>query len=119
MFFPVNDPATGEDIQFVFNGYQLASFVLNNLFYSTQLPYLIGKLLDGDYSDIKQYANFFLAPNYFADGLGITVFISEVGNYSLSDIEIEPNYSVFAEGVTRFGMGRSVFSASTEYLEYS
>ena len=106
---PVNDPTTGEDIQFVFNGYQLASFILNNLFYSTQLPYLIGKLLDGDYSDIKQYANFFLAPNYFADGLGITVFISEVGNYSLSDIEIEPNYSVFAEGITRFGMGGAYF----------
>jgi len=109
LIFPVNDPQTGELIQYVFNGHQLSAFILNNLFYSTQLPYLIGKILDGDYSNIKQYANFILAPNYFSDGLGNTVFISEVANYSLSDIEIAPNYSIFAEGIKRFGMGGAYF----------
>ncbi len=105
----LNDPTDGKEIQFVFNGYQLSSFLLINLFYSTQLPYLLGKLLDGDYSDVKQYANSFLETNYFADGLGNTVFISEVCKYSLSDIEIAPEYSVFAEGITRFGMGGAYF----------
>ncbi len=106
---PVNDPTTGKDIQFVFNGYQLSSFILQNLFYSTQLPYIVDKLLDGDYSDVKHYANSFLTPNYFADGLGNTVFISEVANYSLSDIEIDPKYATFAEGIKRFGLGGAYF----------
>ncbi len=106
---PINDPTTGKDIQFVFNGYQLSSFILSKLFYSTQLPYIVGKLLDEDYSDVKQYANSFLEPNYFADGLGNTVFISEVFKYSLSDIEIAPEYSVFAEGIKRSGMGGAYF----------
>jgi pimeloyl-ACP methyl ester carboxylesterase len=109
LIFPVSDPNTGEIIQFVFNGYQLSSFVLNNMFYSTQLPFIIGKILDGDYSDIKQYANSFLTPNYFSDGLGITIFLSEVFNYSLSDINIAPNYAVFAEGIDRSGMGGVYF----------
>ncbi|MFC2090221.1 alpha/beta fold hydrolase [Bacteroidota bacterium] len=109
LIFPVNDPNTGELIQFVFNGHQLSAFTLFNVFYSTQLPLIIGKILDGDYSDIEQYALSFLIPNYFSDGLGITVFISEVANYCLSDIDIAPNYSVFAEGIKRSGMGGAYF----------
>jgi pimeloyl-ACP methyl ester carboxylesterase len=46
-----------------------------------------------------------LTPNYFADGLGHTIFLSEAGDYSYSDIKIDPAYSVFAKGITDFGLG--------------
>jgi pimeloyl-ACP methyl ester carboxylesterase len=109
LIFPINDTNTGEVIQYVFNGYQLSSFILNNMFYSTQLPFIIGKILDGDYSDIKQFANSLLIPDYFSDGLGYTIFISETGKYNLSDIDILPNYAVFAEGIKRSCLGGAYF----------
>jgi pimeloyl-ACP methyl ester carboxylesterase len=75
------------------------------MFYSTQIPFLIGKVLEGDYSDVKNSVAYGLAPNYFADGLGFTVFISETGEYELSDIDLDPEYQVFTDGVMRSGLG--------------
>lgn len=102
---PISDPETGKEINYVLNGYRMAGFVSQSMYYTTQIPYLIGKVLAGDYSDIKGYASSMLTPNYFADGLGHTIFLSEMGNYSYSDIKIDPAYSTFAKGVTSSGLG--------------
>jgi len=102
---PINDPETGGEIRYVLNGYRFAGYVAISTYYSTQIPYLIGQVLAGDYSGIKEYAVSALRPNYFADGLGHTVFLSEAGNYSYSDIRIDPAYAAFAQGVTMSGLG--------------
>jgi pimeloyl-ACP methyl ester carboxylesterase len=102
---PFTDPATNKEINYILNGYRLSSFVFLNMFYSTQIPYLIGKILDGDYSVIKEFVQNSLVPNYFADGLGFTVFISESGQYTPDDIDIDPAYEVFSNGVNLGGLG--------------
>jgi pimeloyl-ACP methyl ester carboxylesterase len=102
---PIFDPETGKEINYVLNGYRMAGFVSISMYYMTQIPSLIGKILTGDYSDVKEHARSMLTPNYFADGLGHTIFLSEAGNYSYSDIKTDPAYSVFAKGITSSGMG--------------
>ena len=102
---PINDPQTGKEINYVLNGYRVAGFVSMSMYFSTQIPSMIGKILAGDYSEIKEHARSMLTPNYFADGLGHTIFLSEAGDYSYSDIKIDPAYSVFAKGISDFGLG--------------
>ena len=102
---PISDPETGREIRYILNGYRFAGYVAMSMYYSTQIPYLIGQVLTGDYSGIKEYAASMLRPNYFADGLGHTIFLSEAGNYSYSDIKTDPAYTVFAQGVTMSGLG--------------
>jgi len=102
---PITDPETGKEINYILNGYRAAGFVSMSMYFTTQIPSLIGKIIAGDYSDVKEHTRSMLKPNYFADGLGHTIFLSEAGDYSYSDIEIDPAYSVFAEGITSAGMG--------------
>lgn len=105
VIIPFTDPTTNREINYVLNGYGLSSFVFLNMFYSTQIPYLIGKILEGDYTDIKEFMRNSMVPNYFADALGFTVFISESGRYTLNDIETDPVYKVFSDGVNLGGLG--------------
>ena len=66
---PIIDPETGKTINYVFNGYRLAGYVSLSMYYSTQIPYLIDKIIAGDYSDIKSW-DFFeigtILPYYFS-----------------------------------------------------
>jgi len=101
----VINPESGKEINVLINGYRLAEHVLMNMFYSTQIPYLIGNILNGDYSSFNDFASGKLTPKYFADGLGNTIFINEAGNYTLSDINIDPKYKTFADGITLSGLG--------------
>ena len=79
------------------------------MFYSTQLPLLISQVLEGDYGWLIDQLQYSLVPNYFADGLGLTVFITETGEYALSDIAYDPAYNIFSEGVSISGMGGAYF----------
>ena len=101
----VINPESGEEIEAQINGYRLAEHVFLNMFYSTQIPLLIGNILNGDYSTLNNFALGKLSPKYFADGLGNTVFINEAGNYRLSDIAIDPKYKTFSDGITLAGLG--------------
>jgi pimeloyl-ACP methyl ester carboxylesterase len=96
---------TGKKINYVLNGYRLAGYVSISMYFTTQIPYIIERIIAGDYSEIKGYASSMLTPNYFADGLGHTIFLSEASNYSYSDIKIDPAYSIFAKGMTSSGLG--------------
>ena len=105
----LTDPVSGQAFSYAMNGYRLAENVFLQTFYSTQIPFLIGQLLNGDYSTLINQLNYSLIPNYFADGLGLTIFTTESGSYSLSDIDYDPVYQIFNEGVSMSGMGAEYF----------
>lgn len=109
LLLDLKDPLSSKEFSYALNGYRLAENVFLQMFYSTQIPLLIGQLVNGDFSAIKNQLNYSLAPNYFADGLGLTVFITEAGSYSLSDIEYDPAYEIFNKGVSISGMGGEYF----------
>jgi pimeloyl-ACP methyl ester carboxylesterase len=89
------------------------------MYYTTQIPLLIDKALNGDYSDIQQSVSFSLAPNYFADGLGITVPLSEADEYSIADIEIDSKYRIFADDITGEGLGGEYLLVADEVWNIS
>lgn len=102
-------PETGEDLMYALNGYRLAENLFLSMFYSTQIPFQIGQFLDGDYSSLVGGLTYSLVPSYFADGLGLTIFISEAGEYSMSDFKSDPKYKIFENGVSISGMGGEYF----------
>ena len=109
LMLDLNDPLSGKEFSYALNGYRLAENVFLQMFYSTQIPLLIGQLVNGDFSTIINQLKYSMAPNHFADGLGLTVFITEAGSYSLSDINYDPDYKIFNEGVSISGMGGEYF----------
>lgn len=111
---PLQDPKTGKELDYVLNGYRLSEFVAFSMYFNTQIPGLIGKILDRDYSVIQQSAQYRLLPNYVADGLGITVQVSGSDDFSQKDIEIDSKYSTFANGITRAGLGGEYLLAAND-----
>lgn len=101
----LKNPETGEEFNVLINGYRLSELVFFNMFYSTQIPLFIGKIVNGEHSALKDFASGKITSRNFADGLGYTIFIDEAGEYSSNDIDIAPNYKTFAEGITLSGLG--------------
>jgi len=99
------DPVSGEERTALINGYRLSEHVFMNMFYTTQIPLLISNILNGDYSSLEQFANGKYISNHFADGLGHTIFLSETGDCEAKDIQIDPAYRLFADGITLSGLG--------------
>ena len=109
LMLELKDPVSGKEFSYALNGYRLSESLFFKMFYSTQLPLLIHQVLEGDYQWLIDQLQYSLVPNYFADGLGLTVFITETGEYSLSDIAYDPAYSIFSEGISLSGMGGAYF----------
>ncbi len=109
LMLELKDPVSGKELSYALNGYRLAENVFLQMFYSTQIPFLVSQLVNGDYSTIINQLNYSMIPDYFAFGLGLTVFISEAGSYSLSDIDYDPVYKIFNDGVSMSGMGGEYF----------
>lgn len=74
-------------------------------YFSPQVPLLIDQIMSGDYSFINQFVGYQSIMSTFADILGYSVFLSEYPAFTLSDIQIDPNYLTFAKGVTSMGLG--------------
>jgi pimeloyl-ACP methyl ester carboxylesterase len=105
----LSDPVSGKEFSYALNGYRLSENIFYRMFYSTQLPLLISQVLEGDYGWLTDQLQYNLVPNYFADGLGLTVFITESGEYALSDIKNDPAYHIFSDGISLSGIGGEYF----------
>lgn len=101
----VTNPETGEEMNVLINGYRLSELVLLNMFYSTQIPLLIGNIVNGDYSAFEDFARGKTTSMNFADGLGYTIFIDEAGEFDSNDIDMDPVYQTFSDGITLSGLG--------------
>jgi len=102
---PLKHPKTGEAINYVLNGYRFGAYVFIRMYSTPQIPFLIKRVMGGDYTDVKAHVITMLGMSDFAHGLGHTVFLSEACDFKLSDIKIDPAYSIFAQGATASGLG--------------
>jgi pimeloyl-ACP methyl ester carboxylesterase len=109
LMLKLTDPVSGKKISYALNGYRLSENLFSQMFYSTQVPLLIHQVLEGDYGWLIDQVQYSLVPNYFADGLGLTVFITESGNYTRSDIDYDPAYQIFSDGISISGIGGEYF----------
>jgi pimeloyl-ACP methyl ester carboxylesterase len=76
------------------------------MYYTPQIPYLISKVLKGDYSDvIGNVKESFAIGRVFAFGLGYTIMSSETEEYRPGDIDIDPDYRIMNEGSNLSGLG--------------
>jgi len=102
----VQDPETGDEVDYILNGRRLGAFVFYSMYFNPQVPQLVNKTLNGDFSDVVEVINgSFTNGRTFAFGLGYTIISSESNDFDLGDIEIDPEYKILADGVTLGGMG--------------
>ena len=102
---PINIPDTDEKLNYVLNGHRFASMIMMYSYFSPQVPLLLDQIMSGDYTFINQFIGYQSIMSTFADILGYSVFLSEYPAFTLSDIQIDPNYLTFAKGVTAMGLG--------------
>jgi pimeloyl-ACP methyl ester carboxylesterase len=50
---PVKNPNTGEEVAFVLNGDRLSTWLFVSMYFNTQVPRSLAKLMAGDYSDLS------------------------------------------------------------------
>ena len=101
----VDVPGQDEKLDYVLNGYRLASMILLDMYFNPKPQLTIEQIKTGDYSFVEMVVGFQSQMRTFADILGYSVFISETPAYTLADIQIDPAYSIFREGSTCTGLG--------------
>ncbi|MGQ7868092.1 alpha/beta fold hydrolase [Sunxiuqinia sp. sy24] len=102
---PIDLPDSDEEQIFVLNGHRLAGMIMMYSYFSPQVPLLIDQIMSGDYAFINQFVGYQSIMSTFADILGYSIFLSEYPAFTLSDIQIDPNYLSFSKGVTAMGLG--------------
>jgi len=96
----VEVPGKDEKLDYVLNGYRLASMILLDMYFNPKPQLTIEQIRTGDYSFVDMVVGFQSQMRTFADILGYSVFISETPAYTTADIQIDPAYSIFEEGST-------------------
>jgi pimeloyl-ACP methyl ester carboxylesterase len=99
---PVKHPGSGEEVSFVLNGDRLSTWIFTSMYFNTQIPYALSKLMAGDYSELQNSANIFFPMHNFSYGLSYTVFSSESMDFTVEDIEVCGRYSAFADSMSMF-----------------
>jgi len=101
----LQNPATGDTVNFVLNGDRLGQWLFSVMYANTQLPYTLNKIITGDYSPVRESADIFFPMYRFSYGLNYSIFCSEFVDYTPADVRIEGPYSTFMEGAASSWFG--------------
>ena len=112
----VKNPESGEEVSFVLNGDRLSTWIFASMYFNTQMPYSLSKLMAGDYSELQNSANIFFPMHNFSYGLSYTVFSSESMDFTVEEIGVCGRYSTFVDGMSMF-FGPKLLAKANEFLK--
>ncbi len=84
--------------EIVLNGNKLAVWIFAKMYWDTQLPSTLHKILSGDYTQIVEEPGILFPLHDFSDGLSISLLLSEYSNYEKADIPLDNEYAGFVKG---------------------
>ena len=99
---PVKNPNTGEEVSFVLNGDRLSTWLFVSMYFNTQVPHSLHKLMAGDYTEFQRHVRIFFPMRSFSYGLSYTVFSTEYLDFDVEDTRIDGRYARFADGISLF-----------------
>ena len=99
---PVKNPETGEETHFVLNGDRLSTWLFVSMYFNTQVPQSLGKLMAGDYSEFQKHIRIFFPMKRFSYGLSYTIFSTEYLDFDVADTRVQGRYASFADGTSLF-----------------
>jgi pimeloyl-ACP methyl ester carboxylesterase len=112
----VKHPESREEVSFVLNGDRLSTWIFASMYFNTQIPYSLGKLMAGDYRELQNSANIFFPMHNFSYGLSYTIFSSESLDFTLEDIKVDGRYAAFVDGMSMF-FGPKLLVQANKFLK--
>jgi pimeloyl-ACP methyl ester carboxylesterase len=104
----LQNPASAEPYDFLLTGDRLAQWLFA-IMYDThlpeQLPFMLHRIIEGDYSLIENMPEFFLPDSSFSVGFQYSIFCSEHAAYNPEDIATDGPYPSFQQAVAAMWFG--------------
>jgi pimeloyl-ACP methyl ester carboxylesterase len=94
----VTYPGDGNTYNVVLNGNKVAVWLFGEMYWNTQIPLTLHKLLSGDYSEIQERPGLIFPLHEFSNGLSLSIFLSEFPDIKDEDIPLDNEYSGFVRG---------------------
>jgi len=91
-------PVNGKTYNVVLNGNKLAVWLFAEMYWNTQIPLTLHKILAGDYSDIRERPGLIFPLREFSYGLALSIFLTEFPAISDEDLPLDGEYSSFVKG---------------------
>lgn len=91
-------PVDGKTYNVVLNGKKLAVWLFAEMYWNTQIPLTLHKLLSGDYSEIQQRPGLIFPIYEFSTGLSMSIFLTEFPDIRDDYIPLDGEYADFVKG---------------------
>lgn len=88
----------GKDYEVIFNGNKLSVWLFAEMYWNTQIPLTLHKLLAGDYSEIQARPGMIFPIHEFSNGLSLSILFSELPEIKQGDLPINGEYASFVKG---------------------
>ncbi|MBT8313381.1 MAG: alpha/beta hydrolase, partial [Maribacter sp.] len=94
----INYPKDKKMYKLVLNGNKLAVWIFADMYWDTQLPATLHKLLSGDYGQIEKSPGILFPSDDFSHGLSLSIILSEFANFEKDNIPLDDEYAEFVKG---------------------
>jgi pimeloyl-ACP methyl ester carboxylesterase len=91
-------PDDGKVYDVVLNGDKLSAWLFASMYYNTQVPLTLHKILSGDYSQITNDPGFLFPLKDFSIGMSLCVILSGYSNFTSQSIPMNGAYADFVKG---------------------
>ena len=88
----------GEMYKIPLNGNKLSVWLFGMMYWDSQIPSTLDKILSGDYTQIIQNPGMIFPLNEFSYGLSLSILLSEYSNIEDKDIPVDNEYGDYVEG---------------------
>ena len=94
----IKNPSDKKDYQVVLNGNKLSVWLFAGMYYNTQVPLTLQKILAKDYSEIQAQPDLIFPLKNFSHGLSVSIIESESSNIKDEQIPVNGEYGEFIKG---------------------
>lgn len=89
---------TGEMYKIPLNGNKLSVWLFGMMYWDSQIPSTLNRILSGDYSQIIQNPGMIFPLNEFSYGLSLSIILSEFSNFGDEAIPLNNEYADYVKG---------------------
>jgi len=94
----VKRPSVGTMHKMVLNGNRLSAWIFAQMYWNTQIPLTMNKILTGDYSEIIKTPQILFPLTDFSNGLSLSIILAEFSNFKNENIQVNNEYSNYVQG---------------------
>ncbi len=94
----IKNPANGKIYDFVLNGSKMSAWLFTQMYWNTQIPLTLHKILSGDYSEIINNPGTIFPLSDFSYGLSLSIITSGFSTFADEKIPLDGEYADYIKG---------------------